>query len=137
MIACLKKEIVDSAFTNYFKLVTNYQINTRRFATQKGVSLSINWEYPAVEAKMTNSLPAFEFTIYISCPPVLTSSIKISNIYQEKIIVINGSVKWTFCQWFSNSSGFWLRDLQLQIKNTDFIPNLISVTVHTVKAYRS
>ena len=42
MIACLKKEIVDSAFTNYFKLVTNYQINTRRFATQKGVSLSIN-----------------------------------------------------------------------------------------------
>ena len=96
MIACLKKEIVDSAFTNYFKLVTNYQINTRRFATQKGVSLSINWEYPAVEAKMTNSLPAFEFTIYISCPSVLTSSIKISNIYQEKIIVINGSVKWTF-----------------------------------------
>ena len=62
MIACLKKEIVDSAFTNYFKLVTNYQINTRRFATQKGVSLSINWEYPAVEATMTNSLPAFEFT---------------------------------------------------------------------------
>ena len=41
MMAFLKKIMVDSAFTNYFRLVTKYFVNTRRFST-KSVSRLID-----------------------------------------------------------------------------------------------
>ena len=47
MTTCLKKRMFNSIFTNQFYFVTKYKIDTR--------------VYPAVEVKVSNSLPAFEF----------------------------------------------------------------------------
>ena len=72
IMACLKKRMVDSTFTNYIRLVTKYWVNARRSATKK-VSRFI-------EVKESNYLPAFKFT----SPAHSTPSIKVSNKYQAK-----------------------------------------------------
>ena len=59
MMTCLKKRMVNFVFINQFWFVTKYKIDTRTSAS-KEVSWFINRVYPAIEVKVSNSLPAFE-----------------------------------------------------------------------------
>ena len=65
---------------------------------KKGVSLSINWVYPAVVVKETNSLPAFEFTspIHLSLHLVLKSPTTTEQNGDVSSIFYN--VKWKLWQ---------------------------------------
>ena len=61
MMGCLKKGMINSAFTISGLLQNNRSIQEDP-PLKKGIGLSINWVYPVVEVKETSSLPASEFT---------------------------------------------------------------------------
>ena len=99
MMECLKKRMGNSAFINFFSLVTKYKINTIKSSSTK-VSRFIDWlSISAVKVKESYFLPAFQFAspahqllhLVLKYPKAIKQNDVVSSIFDKLSKNINNS----------------------------------------------